>query len=150
MRNKVIVVAFAAICVGLALWLVLTARSNWDRAQQSGLPPDCRATFGWLDKDHPTPAADGSLEMPSRLGDVAADDKAWLLEGASGRCLLLKRELRPKDNFAGDLCCERDLPAAHDTAGRPLLSLGPRPPFEELYQASRETSRWAKVVFDLN
>lgn len=148
-RSKVITVVFGGLSIALGVWLFLTARHNWNRAQESGLSVDCRATLGWIDKDHPTPAADGSLAMPEKLGDIAADDKAWLLQRPGDRCVLLKRELLPKDNFAGDLCCEADLPEPTG-AERPLLSVGDAPPFDELYVTSRETSRWAKVVFDLN
>lgn len=147
-RSRLFVVAFSVLSLGLAVWLVLTARSHWNRTQESGLPIDCRAVLGWVDREGPKPGADGALALPDKLAEAATDRQAWLVARPEGRCVLLEREA-VEGGHGADLCCEADLPGAEGAAGTGggvIPSLGPWP-FDALRATSRETKRWAKVTF---
>lgn len=137
--TRLVIAAFGALSVALGVWLLLTARSNWNRTQELGLPVDCRAVLGWLDKSG---AADGPLALPENLAEVAADRHAWLVSREEGRCVVLKRGVAGKHRYTGDLCCEEGVPAGAD------LAIG-APPLDALHVESRETKRWAKVSFPL-
>lgn len=150
--SRAVAAGLAVVCVGGAVALTLVGKRNVERSLETGMPVDCRAVVGWIDKERPPLGAGANdLALPKRLAKLSVDATAHVLvTDTASRCLLLKTSIGWKDNFEGDLCCEAPLPPDSAGAGsKPIVSVGD-PPFEELYVRERMNPHWAKVYFDLN
>lgn len=111
------------------------------------------AVVEWARTASVKPGTVAEFPLPADLAAESADGKATVAGFPGGeRCVLLKKEIGWKGNFAGVVFATRPLGGGDvvpDPGGRPYLSLAGYGIFEELYIKATRSPRHFEVYFDL-
>ena len=118
------------------------------------LEKDCRAVLAWAVAQNVAVGTTIELKLPpdlAHLSEAGVVQAAGLSVGHC--CVLMKKSIGWKDNFAGILCCEASLNPGQIVSPPTRVSYISLPGFgifEELYISKRYSSKLFEVYFDLN
>jgi hypothetical protein len=116
--------------------------------------PQLARILTWASAQPLTAGSSHQFALPARWAATSHGGTVNIGRSNDGRtCVLLKKQIGWKENFAGTVACDRPLLAkevAADAKSRSYMTLPGEGVFEELYISRRLSDHRFDVYFDLN
>jgi hypothetical protein len=113
-------------------------------------------SLAWAQQQSVPAGKTQTMRLPSYLAEGSADGNVTIAHLSDGRyCVLLKRSIGFKDNFAGRVLCSapllpKEVIDAPNAPGRREIQIPGYGAFEELFVKNQNGDREYDVYFDLN